>query len=58
MEEIGFDMSSQYSKPLTLYLGKVHFGYLITVCSNAEQQCPIFPAWEYGSIGLLKTRPN
>jgi arsenate reductase len=43
MEEIGFDMSSQYSKPLTLYLGKVHFGYLITVCSNAEQQCPIFP---------------
>ena len=27
MEEIGFDMSGQYSKPLTLYLGKVHFGY-------------------------------
>jgi arsenate reductase len=43
MEEIGFDMSSQYSKPLTLYLGKVHFGYLITVCSNAEEKCPIFP---------------
>jgi arsenate reductase (thioredoxin) len=43
MEEIGFDMSSQYSKPLTLYLGKLHFGYLITVCSNAEDKCPIFP---------------
>ncbi|MDR3573650.1 MAG: arsenate reductase ArsC [Anaerolineaceae bacterium] len=43
MEEIGFDMSSQYSKPLTLYLGKVHFGYLITVCSDAEKECPIFP---------------
>jgi len=43
MEEIGFDMSGQYSKPLTLYLGKVHFGYLITVCSDAEKECPIFP---------------
>jgi arsenate reductase (thioredoxin) len=43
MEEIGFDMSSQYSKPLTIYLGKIHFGYLITVCTNAENKCPIFP---------------
>ena len=43
MEEIGFDMSGKYSKPLTLYLGKVHFGYLITVCSDAEKECPIFP---------------
>ncbi|HMD87657.1 MAG TPA: arsenate reductase ArsC [Anaerolineaceae bacterium] len=43
MEEIGMDMSGQYSKPLTLYMGKVHFGYLITVCSNAEKECPIFP---------------
>jgi arsenate reductase len=43
MEEIGFDMSGQYSKPLTLYLGKIHFGYLITVCSDAEKECPIFP---------------
>lgn len=43
MEEIGMDMSGQYSKPLTLYMGKVHFGYLITVCSDAEKECPIFP---------------
>jgi arsenate reductase len=43
MEEIGVDMSGQYSKPLTTYLGKVHFGYLITVCSDAEKECPIFP---------------
>jgi arsenate reductase len=21
----------------------MHFGYLITVCENAEEQCPIFP---------------
>ncbi len=43
MEEIGIDMNGQYSKPLTQYLGKVHFGYLITVCSDAEDKCPIFP---------------
>jgi len=26
-----------------VYLGKVHFSYLITVCSKAEERCPIFP---------------
>ncbi len=43
MEEIGIDMSSHYSKGLDLFLGKVHFGYLITVCDRADQKCPIFP---------------
>jgi arsenate reductase len=43
MKEKGVSLESQYSKPLTLYLGKVHFSYLITVCDNAEKQCPIFP---------------
>jgi arsenate reductase (thioredoxin) len=43
MEELGIDMQGQYAKPLTLYMGKVHFGYLITVCSKAEERCPIFP---------------
>ena len=43
MKEIGVSLDGQYSKPLTLYMGKVHFSYLITVCDNAEKQCPIFP---------------
>jgi len=43
MEEIGVDMSGHYSKGLNQFLGKVHFGYLITVCDRAEQKCPIFP---------------
>jgi len=43
MEEAGLDMSSHTSKTLQSYLGRVHFGYLITVCSRAEEQCPIFP---------------
>lgn len=36
MEEVGVDMSEQYSKSVQDYMGKLHFGYLITVCSNAE----------------------
>ncbi len=43
LEEIGIDTSSQYSKPLSEYVGKQQFDYLITVCSNAEQECPFFP---------------
>jgi arsenate reductase len=43
LEEVGIDTSGQYSKPLAQYLGKVHFGYLITVCSKAEDKCPVFP---------------
>jgi len=43
LQEIGIDASGQYAKPLTNYLGKVHFSYLITVCSRAEERCPIFP---------------
>ena len=43
MEEIGIDMSSHYSKGIGVFLGKVHFGYAITVCDSAEKNCPIFP---------------
>ena len=43
LAEVGVDMVNQTSKDLRVYLGKMHFGYLITVCSNAEARCPIFP---------------
>jgi arsenate reductase (thioredoxin) len=43
MEEIEIDMSQHTSKDLKQCLGKTHFGYLITVCDRAEQNCPIFP---------------
>jgi len=43
LEEIGLDISRQYSKDLAQFLGKIHFGYLITVCARAESECPIFP---------------
>ncbi|TSA47815.1 MAG: arsenate reductase ArsC [Chloroflexi bacterium] len=40
MEEIGFDMSGHRSKGIDEYLGKEHFQYLVTVCHDAEQNCP------------------
>jgi len=43
MAELGIDIQGQYAKPLTAYIGKVNFSFLITVCSNAETRCPIFP---------------
>lgn len=40
MAEIGIDISNQHSKALKDYMGRIHFGYLITVCAKAEEQCP------------------
>ena len=43
MNEIGLDISGQRSKGIMEYLGHIHMGTVITVCSNAEDRCPIFP---------------
>jgi arsenate reductase len=43
MEEKGYDLSDQYSKELSQYLGRVHFGIIITVCAKAEEMCPTMP---------------
>jgi arsenate reductase len=40
MEEAGFDMAGHYSKGIGEYMGKVLFQYLITVCDEAEKNCP------------------
>ena len=40
MEEIGVDLSGQWSKGINEYLGKENFQYLITVCHDAEENCP------------------
>ena len=58
LQEIGIDASGQYAKPLTTYLGKVHFSYLITVCSKAEQRCPIFPGIGFRQIAHTVVRPR
>ena len=40
MQELGIDLGGQRSKDVTEYMGKRHFGYLITVCAHAEANCP------------------
>lgn len=40
MREIGIDISGQWSKSVTEYLGKQIFSHVITVCSDAEENCP------------------
>lgn len=42
MQEMGVDIGSQYSKELKQFLGKTHFGIIITLCARAEQNCPTF----------------
>jgi arsenate reductase len=43
MKEIGFDLGGQSSKDVAQFLGREYFGYVITVCAQAESRCPIFP---------------
>ncbi len=40
MREIGVDISSQYSKSVSEYLGQKIFAHVITVCADAEENCP------------------
>ena len=43
MREIGIDITRQRSKSIDEFMGQP-FDYVITVCDNANQNCPIFPA--------------
>lgn len=42
MAEAGVDISKQYSKTLA-ELGSVQFDYVVTVCGDANENCPVFP---------------
>jgi arsenate reductase (thioredoxin) len=43
MREIGIDISGHRSKSIDEFTGRP-FDYVITVCDNANQNCPMFPA--------------
>ncbi len=44
MQEKGISLEGHYSKHIKEYMGKVHFDYVVTVCSKAEESCPaVFP---------------
>jgi len=42
MKEIGIDISTHRSKSVDEFIGE-GFDYVITVCDNANEQCPVFP---------------
>ena len=42
MGELGIDVSGQESETLDRYLGEP-FGYVVTVCDEANEACPFFP---------------
>lgn len=47
MREIGIDISAQQSKDVVSLLGQ-HIPYVVTVCDNARERCPIFPGtWKF-----------
>ena len=43
MREVGIDISGHRSKSVEEFAGQ-HFDYVITVCDNAKESCPVFPA--------------
>ncbi|MFL6415811.1 MAG: arsenate reductase ArsC [Bryobacteraceae bacterium] len=55
MREIGISLEGHRSKSVDEFAGKP-IDYVITVCDNAKESCPIFPAQTSRSIGPSKIR--
>ncbi len=43
MRELGIDIAGHRSKSVTYEFAGKHFDYVLTVCDNARESCPIFP---------------
>jgi arsenate reductase (thioredoxin) len=43
MAEAGIDISGQKSKDIDA-IGTMEFAYVVTLCDNAKESCPFFPA--------------
>ncbi len=54
MEEVGVDISAQHAKSLEHFEG-MRFDYVVTLCADAEESCPVFPG---GEVYLQHAFPN
>ncbi len=41
MREVGISMNGQFSKSVMEYLGRAVFAHVVTVCADAEENCPV-----------------
>ena len=48
MQEIGYDLTGQYSKHVDELKG-IEFDVVVTLCDNARESCPVFP----GNVRLI-----
>ena len=59
MAEVGADISKHRSKSAMEFIGE-KFDYVITICDNAKQTCPVFPGkyekvqWELGDPAVVQ----
>jgi arsenate reductase len=59
MREIGVDISAHRSKSVDEFEGQ-QFDYVITVCDNAKENCPVFPSktervhWSFDDPAVAK----
>jgi arsenate reductase (thioredoxin) len=59
MNEIGISIDGQYSKSVDKFTGQ-NFDYIITVCDNAKESCPVFPGnakrihWSFDDPAAVK----
>lgn len=62
MREIGIDISAHRSKSVDEFAGQ-EFRYVITVCDNARESCPIFPGkaerihWSFDDPAAVQGTP-
>jgi len=60
LEELNFDLSEQYSKSISDFLGHINFDIVITVCSEADKECPTIPGikqrlhWDIENPSIFK----
>jgi arsenate reductase (thioredoxin) len=59
MREVGIDISAHRSKSVDEFVGQ-EFAWVITVCDNANEHCPVFPGtterlhWSFDDPGAAK----